>query len=172
MNAPRVDSSCYVAPEAVIIGDVSLGKDCSVWSYAVLRADLSGITVSEGSSIQEHCQVHGNPGRSVNIGRYVTVGHGAIVHAATIGDEVVLGMNSSVLDGAEVGSGSVIGANALVKEGEKIPEGCLVVGVPARIIRQGDTTLREAARKNAERYIQLARSHARGEFVRHVPKRV
>lgn len=165
-----MDPSCYVAEEAVLIGDVSLSRDCSVWPYAVLRADLSQITVAEGSSIQEHCQLHGNPGKPVNIGRYVTVGHGAIVHAATIGDDVIVGMNSSVLDGAEVGSGSIIGANALVREGERIPEGSLVVGVPARVVKQGDGALREVARRNAERYIELARSHATGRFPRYTPR--
>lgn len=167
MNAPRVDATCYVASEAILIGEVTLQRDCSIWPYAVLRADLSEITVSEGSSVQEHCQVHGNPGKPVDIGRYVTVGHGAIVHAATIGDEVIVGMNSSVLDGAEVGDGSIIGANAVVREGEKIPAGSLVVGVPAKIVKQADASLREIARKNAERYIQLARSHAKGEFARY-----
>ena len=171
MIVPRVDPSCYVAPEAILIGDVSLGRDCSVWPYAVLRADLSGIVVSEGSSIQEHCQVHGNPGKPVTMGRYVTVGHGAIIHAATIGDDVIVGMNSSVLDGAEVGDGSIIGANALVREGEKIPPGSLVVGVPARIVKRDDSSLRDAARKNAERYIELARAHSRGEFARYAPGR-
>jgi carbonic anhydrase/acetyltransferase-like protein (isoleucine patch superfamily) len=167
MNGPRVDPDCYVAGEAIIIGDVSLSKGCSVWPYAVLRADLSEITISEGSSVQEHCQIHGNPGKPVLIGRYVTVGHGAIVHAAVIGDEVIVGMNSSVLDGAEVGDGSIIGANALVKEGQKIPPGSLAVGVPARIVKQGDPSLRQAARENAERYMQLAKAHARGEFLRY-----
>lgn len=142
-----------------------------MWPYAVLRADLSEIAISEGSSVQEHCQIHGNPGKPVSIGRYVTIGHGAIVHAAVIGDEVIVGMNSSVLDGAEIGDGSIIGANALVKEGEKIPQGSLVVGVPARIVKQGNPALRQAARENAERYIQLAKAHARGEFARYARER-
>lgn len=171
MSMPKVDPSCYVAPEAILIGEVSLGRNCSVWPYAVLRADLSAIDVSEGSSIQEHCQVHGNPGRPISIGRYVTVGHGAIIHAATIGDDVIVGMNSSVLDGADIGDGCIIGANALVREGERIPPGSLVVGVPARIVKQGDPALKEAARKNAERYIELAKAHSRGEFARYAPDR-
>lgn len=167
MSDPTVDTTCYVAEEAILIGDISVGRDCSIWPYAVIRADLSAVTIGEGSSVQEHCQIHGNPGRPVAIGRYVTIGHGAIVHAATIGDEVIVGMNSSVLDGAIVGSGSIIGANALVREGERVPDGSLVVGVPARIVKQGDPSLREAARKNAERYIELARMHSRGEFPRY-----
>ncbi len=95
------------------------------------------------------------------------MGHGAIVHAAKIGDYVIIGMNSSVLDGAEVGSGSIIGANALVKAGMKIPSGSLVVGVPAKIVKEGDATLIETAKRNAEEYHKLRDSHKRGEFARY-----
>lgn len=169
MAVPSVDPSCYVAREAIIIGDVVIEAGCSIWPYAVIRADLSPIRIGEGSSVQEHCQVHGNPGMPTIIGRDVSVGHGAIIHAATIGDYVIVGMNSSVLDGAEVGSGSVIGANALVKEGMKIPEGSLVVGVPARIVRQGDPSLKEAARRNAEEYHRLRDAHKAMAFGRYSP---
>lgn len=169
MTGPRVDSSCYVAPEAIIIGDVVIAKGCSIWPYAVIRADLSEIRIGEGSSVQEHCQIHGNPGRPTVIGKDVTMGHGSIVHAAKIGDYVVIGMNSSILDGAEVGSGSIVGANAVVKEGMLIPEGSLVVGVPAKIVRSGDNSLKEACRRNAEEYHKLRDSHKRGEFERYRP---
>jgi carbonic anhydrase/acetyltransferase-like protein (isoleucine patch superfamily) len=166
---PKVHPSCYVAPEAIIIGDVEISQGCSIWPYAVIRGDLSPVRVGEGSSIQEHCQVHGNPGRPTIIGKNVSVGHGAIIHAAVIGDYVIVGMNSSVLDGAEVGSGSVVGANALVKSGMKVPEGSLVVGVPARVVKEGDPSLKEAARRNAEEYHKLRDAHKRGEFARYRP---
>jgi carbonic anhydrase/acetyltransferase-like protein (isoleucine patch superfamily) len=169
VTAPKVDPSCFVAPEAVIVGDVVVERGCSIWPYAVIRGDLSEVVIGEGSSIQEHCQVHGNPGRPTVIGRNVSVGHGAIVHAARIGDYVIVGMNSCILDGAEIGSGSVIGAGAVVKEGMKVPEGSLVVGVPAKIVRQGDPALREAARRNAEEYHKLRDAHRRGEFERYAP---
>ena len=167
MPGPKIDPSCYVAPEAIIIGDVVVDKGCSIWPYAVIRADLSQVRIGEGSSIQEHCQIHGNPGRPIIIGKNVSVGHGAIVHAAQIGDYVIVGMNSTILDGAEIGSGSIVGANALVKEGMKVPEGSLVVGVPAKIIKQGDPSLREAAKRNAEAYHKLRDAHKRGEFARY-----
>lgn len=167
MAGPKVDPSCYVAPEAVIIGDVVIDKGCSIWPYAVIRADLSQVRIGEGSSIQEHCQIHGNPGRPIVIGKNVSVGHGAIIHAAQVGDYVIVGMNSTILDGAEIGSGSIVGANALVKEGMKVPEGSLVVGVPAKIIKQGDLSLREAAKRNAEAYHKLRDAHRRGEFARY-----
>lgn len=163
---PKVDPSCYVAPEAIIVGDVEIAKDCSIWSFAVIRADLSPVRIGEGSSVQEHCQIHGNPGKPTVIGSNVSIGHGAIVHAAKIGDYVIIGMNSCILDGAEVGSGSVIGASAVVTENMKIPEGSLVVGVPAKILRQGDPALREAARRNAEAYHRLRDAHKRGDYRR------
>jgi len=164
---PKVDPSCYVAPEAIIIGDVEIAKGCSIWPYAVIRADLSPVRIGEGSSIQEHCQIHGNPGKPTIIGKNVSVGHGAIIHAARIGDYVIVGMNSTVLDEAEVGSGSIIGAGAVVRAGEKVPEGSLVVGVPAKIVKQGDPALMEAAKRNAEAYHELRDAHIRGEFVRY-----
>lgn len=169
MPAPKIDPSCYIAPEAIIIGDVVINKGCSVWPYAVIRADLCSVRIGEGSSIQEHCQVHGNPGNDVVIGANVSVGHGAIVHAAKVGDYVIVGMNSSILDGAEIGSGSVIGANALVREGMKVPPGSLVVGVPAKVVRENDPTLKEAAMRNAEAYHKLRDAHKRGEFARYKP---
>ncbi len=167
MAAPRVDPSCYIAPEAIIIGDVVIDKGASIWPYAVIRADLSEIRIGEGSSVQEHCQVHGNPGRPSIIGKNVSVGHSAIIHAARIGDYVIIGMNSCVLDGAEIGSGSIVGAGAVVTENMKVPEGSLVVGVPAKIIRSGDPSLKEHARKNAEAYWRLRDAHKRGEFQRY-----
>ncbi|MDH3364938.1 MAG: gamma carbonic anhydrase family protein [Thermoplasmata archaeon] len=169
MTEPSVDPSCYVAPEAIVVGDVVVERDSSVWPFAVIRADLSEVRIGEGTSIQEHCQIHGNPGKPTVIGKFVTLGHGAIVHAAWIGDYVIVGMNASVLDGAQIGNGSIIGANALVKEGMVVPEGSLVVGVPAKVIRQGDPSLADAAKTNAEEYIALAQAHKRGEFKRFRP---
>jgi carbonic anhydrase/acetyltransferase-like protein (isoleucine patch superfamily) len=164
---PKIDPSCYVAQEAIIIGDVVIDKGCSIWPFAVIRADLSQVRIGEGSSIQEHCQIHGNPGKPIIIGKNVSVGHGAIIHAAQVGDYVIVGMNSTILDGAEIGSGSIVGANALVKEGMKVPEGSLVVGVPAKIVKQGDPSLRDAAKRNAEAYHDLRDAHKRGEFTRY-----
>jgi carbonic anhydrase/acetyltransferase-like protein (isoleucine patch superfamily) len=164
---PIIDPSCYIAPEAIIIGDVVIEKGCSIWPYAVIRADLSEVRIGEGSSIQEHCQLHGNPGKPTIIGKNVSVGHGATIHAAKIGDYVIVGMNSVVLDGAEIGSGSIVGAGAVVKSGMKVREGSLLVGVPAKTVREGDPSLKEQARENAEEYHKLRDAHKRGEFQRH-----
>jgi len=164
MTGPKVDPSCYVADEAIIIGDVVIERGCSIWPYAVIRADMSPIRIGEGSSIQEHCQIHGNPGKPTIIGKDVSVGHGAIIHAAKVDDLVIVGMNSCILDDAEIGSGSVIGAGAVVRSGDKIPPGSLVVGVPGKIVRHGDTALVEAARRNAEAYHKLRDAHKHGDF--------
>jgi carbonic anhydrase/acetyltransferase-like protein (isoleucine patch superfamily) len=169
VNGPKIDPSCYVAPEAIIIGDVVVDKGCSIWSFAVIRADLSSVRIGEGSSIQEHCQIHGNPGKPTIIGKNVSVGHAAIIHAARVDDFVIVGMNSCILDGAEIGSGSIVGAGAVITENMKIPEGSLVVGVPARIIRQGDPSLREQAKRNAEAYHKLRDAHKRGDYQRYRP---
>jgi len=169
MHSPVIDPSCYIAPEAIIIGDVVIDKGCSIWSFAVIRADLSSVRIGEGSSIQEHCQIHGNPGKPTIIGKNVSVGHGAIIHAAKVDDFVIVGMNSCILDGAEIGSGSIVGAGAVVTENMKVPEGSLVVGVPAKTIRQGDASLREQARRNAEAYHKLRDAHKRGEYQRYAP---
>jgi len=169
MHGPNIDPSCYIAPEAIIIGDVVIDKGCSIWSFAVIRADLSPVRIGEGSSIQEHCQIHGNPGKPTIIGKNVSIGHGAIIHAAKVDDFVIVGMNSCILDGAEIGSGSIVGAGAVITENMKIPEGSLVVGVPAKIIRQGDPSLREQAKKNAEAYHKLRDAHKRGEYQRYRP---
>lgn len=169
MDGPKIDPSCYVSPEAIIIGDVVIDKGCSIWSFAVIRADLSPVRIGEGSSIQEHCQIHGNPGKPTIIGKNVSVGHAAIIHAAKIGDLVIVGMNSCILDGAEIESGSIVGAGAVVTENMKVPEGSLVVGVPAKIIRQGDPSLKEQAKRNAEAYHKLRDAYRRGDFPRYKP---
>jgi carbonic anhydrase/acetyltransferase-like protein (isoleucine patch superfamily) len=167
MQGPKIDPSCYIAPEAIIIGDVVVERGCSIWSFAVIRADLSSVRIGEGSSIQEHCQIHGNPGKPTIIGKNVSVGHAAIIHAAKIDNLVIVGMNSCILDGAEIGSGSIVGAGAVITENMKVPEGSLVVGVPAKIIRQGDPSLKEQAKRNAEAYHKLRDAHKRGEYQRY-----
>lgn len=167
MPGPSVDPTCYIAPESVIVGDVVIEKGCSVWPFAVIRGDLSSVRIGEGSSVQEHCQIHGNPGKPTVIGRDVSIGHGAIIHAARIGDYVIVGMNSSILDDAEIGSGSVVGANALVKSGMKVPPGSLVVGVPAKVVKEGDPSLLESAKRNAEEYHKLRDAHRDGHFQRY-----
>jgi carbonic anhydrase/acetyltransferase-like protein (isoleucine patch superfamily) len=156
-KGPSVDPSAWVHERAVVLGDVRLGANASVWPCAVLRADINFIQIGEGSNIQDGAVVHLSDDRPVVIGNYVTVGHMAMIHACTIGDECLIGMNSIILDGAVIGKHSIIGAGTLVKEGTIIPEGSLVVGNPSRIARVLDVDRRASLKSWAEKYVELAR---------------
>ena len=166
---PKVHTSCYVHETAVIIGSVDVGPDCGIWPHCVIRGDENIIVIGEGSNVQDCCVVHCSHGFPVSIGKNVSIGHGAVVHGATIEDDVIIGMSATVMNGAVVGAGSIIGACALVKEGMKIPPGSLVVGVPGKAIREGDASLRGHAQENAATYRELAKRHKAGAFERYSP---
>ena len=133
---PDVHHDAYIAPTAVLIGDVVVEAGASVWFGAVLRGDEAQIRIGEGANVQDNAVVHLDTGFPTIVGELVTVGHSAIVHACKIDNEVLVGMGAIVLDGAEVGARSIIGANALVTLGMKIPPGSLVLGSPGKIRRQ------------------------------------
>jgi carbonic anhydrase/acetyltransferase-like protein (isoleucine patch superfamily) len=155
--------SAYIHERAVIVGDVRLGANVSVWPCAVLRGDINYIEVGEGTNIQDGAVLHLADDHPVIIGKYVTIGHMAMVHACTIGDECLIGMNAVILSGAVIGKNSIIGAGALIKEHEVIPEGSLVVGNPGRIARVLDSKRREEIKSWAQEYIELAKGYkARG----------
>jgi gamma-carbonic anhydrase len=154
---PAVDPSAFVAPGAAVIGDVTLGAESSVWFQAVLRGDINRIVVGPHSNIQDGAVVHLERDRGTMIGEWVTVGHRAIVHACTVDNEVLVGMGSIVLDGAEIGARSIIGAGAVVTGGKKIPPGSLVLGTPAKVVRQLSLDEQAAIRGWAERYVTLSR---------------
>ena len=156
---PKIHETCYVHPSAVILGDVEIGEQCSVWPNAVIRGDLLPIKIGKCTNVQDNCVIHTSPRDTVSIGDYVTLGHGAVVHGAKLGNYIIIGMNAVVLNGAEIGDGSIIGAGAVVKEGMKIPPNSIAVGIPAKVIRENDTTLLERAKKNAEEYLELARKY-------------
>lgn len=132
---PKLGKGVFIAKTATVIGDVTLGAHSSVWYGAVLRGDINRIVVGEGSNIQDNSVLHLADDFPCLIGNYVTVGHSAIVHACTIGDECLIGMGAVVLDGAEVGPQCLIGARALVTQHCKIPAGSLVLGAPAKVAR-------------------------------------
>ena len=161
---PKVGETSFVHPCAVLIGGVTIGENCYIGPGAVLRGDFGYIEIGDGSNVQDCCVVHCSEGHPVSIGKKVSLGHGSIVHGATIGDNVIIGMNATVLNGSVVGAGSIVGANALVKEGMHVPPGSLVVGVPGKVIREGDASLGQQAIKNADTYIGLAKRHKSGEF--------
>ena len=153
--SPKIHKDAFVAETAAVIGDVEIGKDSSVWYGAVVRGDEAPIRIGEKTNVQDNCVLHCDAGTSMNIGENVTIGHGAIVHGATIGDNVLIGMGAIILNGATIGDNAVIGAGAVVKENADIPAASLVVGVPAKVIR----TLTEeqiSQRKTVSYYVELA----------------
>jgi carbonic anhydrase/acetyltransferase-like protein (isoleucine patch superfamily) len=135
--SPKIADSCFVAATAVVIGDVELAANVSIWYGASLRGDVNYIRIGENSNVQDCAVVHVTKGQfPTHIGRNVTIGHGAVVHGCTIGDHCLIGMNATVLDDVEVGEGSIIAANALVPMGMKIPPRSLVAGVPAKVKKE------------------------------------
>lgn len=156
---PAVDSQAYVAPTAVVVGDVTLGPDTSVWYQAVLRGDCESVSLGAGSNVQDNCTVHADPGFPVVIGDRVTVGHNAVVHGCTVGDDVLVGMGATVLNGAVIGSGSLVAAQALVPQGMQVPPGSLVAGVPAKVKRPLTDEEREHIRLNGAGYVALTQVH-------------
>lgn len=153
-HTPNIAEDAFVAPNATIIGRVSLAEGSSVWFQSVLRGDVETITVQKGANIQDLAMVHADPGFKVEIGAFATIGHHATVHGCTIGAGALVGINAVVLNGALVGEGSLIGANALVPEGMQIPPKSLVVGSPAQVKRTLTDEQVAMIRLGADHYIQ------------------
>ena len=143
----------WLAPNATIIGDVELGEDVGIWFNAVLRGDNAPVVVGRGSNIQEGAMLHTDAGFPATIGEGCTIGHHAIVHGCTIGDNTLIGMGATVLNGARIGRNCLVGANALVTEGREFADGSLIVGSPAKAIRQLDEAAIEGLRRSAKNYI-------------------
>ncbi|MDZ4815143.1 MAG: gamma carbonic anhydrase family protein [Verrucomicrobiota bacterium] len=156
---PDLHPTVFVAPTATVIGDVVIGIHSSVWYSAVVRGDINFIKIGEGTNIQDAAVVHLADDYPALIGNYTTVGHSAVIHACTIGDEVLIGMGAIVLDGATVGNQCIIGANALVKKDMIIPDGSLVLGSPGKIIRALSPEERADLRSWAEKYVHVAQAH-------------
>jgi len=156
---PRLGQSVFIAKGATVIGDVTLGNDASVWYGAVLRGDINRIEVGEGTNIQDNAVVHLADDHPAILGRYVTVGHSAVVHACTVGDECLIGMGAVVLDGAEIGAQCLIGARALVTPGTKIPPGSMVLGSPGKVVRALSESERAGLKYWADKYVANARYH-------------
>lgn len=150
--SPAVDDSAWIAPTALLIGDVTVAASASVFYGAVVRGDTAPIAVGEGSNLQDNVVVHADPGSPVSIGAGVSVGHGAVLHGCTIGDHTLVGMNATVLNGANIGSECLVAAGALVLENTVIPSGSLVAGVPAKVRRELTDSERASVRDNAVRY--------------------
>tara|TARA_B110000503_G_scaffold34861_2_gene56883 strand:- start:11139 stop:11663 length:525 start_codon:yes stop_codon:yes gene_type:complete len=149
-----VGSGHFIAPNAVLIGDVTLQENASVWFGCVLRGDADHIEIGAGSNVQDGTVMHADPGYPLTLGKNVTVGHNAMLHGCTIGDGSLVGINAVVLNGAKVGRGCLIGANALVTEGMEIPDGSLVLGSPAKIKSQLSDEQQKGLLLSAEHYVQ------------------
>jgi carbonic anhydrase/acetyltransferase-like protein (isoleucine patch superfamily) len=160
----RISSTAYVAPTAVLMGDVELEVEASVWYLSVLRADTAPIVIGERSNIQDGCVVHADEGVPCLIGRQVSAGHRVVLHGCTIEDDSLIGMGAVVLNHVRVGTGSVIGASALLPEGMEVPPRSIVVGVPGRVIGAVDDALAARVRSTWEHYVNQARRHAAGDF--------
>ena len=156
---PQIDPSAYVSPHAVVIGDVRLAARSSVWPTAVLRGDIHFIEIGEGSNIQDGAIVHLAENLPVRVGKLVTVGHRAILHACVVEDNCLIGMGATILDGAVVGRGSIVGAHALITKGMQIPPGSLVMGMPAKVIRPLTAAEIDGIRVWADHYLELGPIH-------------
>lgn len=161
--APTISGEgCWVADSAAVIGDVHLGAEVGVWFGAVLRGDNEPIRVGARTNIQEHVTIHTDPGFPATVGEGCTIGHRAILHGCTVGDNSLIGMGAIVLNGARIGRDCLVGAGALVTENKAIPDGSLVVGAPARVVRELDAAAIEALRRSAAHYAANARRFAAG----------
>ena len=161
--SPRIDENVgWIAPTAILVGDILVGPEVGIWFGVVARGDIETIAIGARSNVQENCVLHTDKGFPLTIGRNVTIGHGAIVHGCTIGDNSLIGMGATVLNGAVIGRNCLIGANALVTEGKVIPDNSLVMGAPAKVVRQIDAEGEAALAASADRYVGNARRFAAG----------
>lgn len=154
----------FIAPTATVIGNVQLADESSIWFGAILRGDGDEICIGARSNIQDGCIVHVDPGVPAHIGEDVVVGHGAIIHGATVGDCSLIGMRATLLNNVKVGKGCVIGAHSLLTEGTVIPDYSMVMGVPGKIVKQLPPEAAEKIKENAARYVELGKRYLAGEF--------
>jgi carbonic anhydrase/acetyltransferase-like protein (isoleucine patch superfamily) len=154
-HQPQVpgDDAFWLAPDAHVIGQVVLGRDVGIWFGAVLRGDNEPIVIGERSNIQDGVMIHVDRGDPVAVGCGCTIGHHAIIHGATIGDNSLIGMGATVLNGATIGANCLVGANALITEGKTFPDNSLIVGAPARLVRLLDEDAIAALRRSADSYV-------------------
>ncbi len=161
-HLPRIHPEAWLAPGSVVIGDVEIGSQSSIWYGTVVRGDVHSIRIGARSNIQDQCMVHVTSGVSpTEIGDDVTVGHRAVVHGCTVGDGALVGIGAVVLDGARVGAGALVGAGAVVTPGSEVPAGTLVLGAPARVVRELGEEERQQQIAGALAYVENARRHAR-----------
>jgi carbonic anhydrase/acetyltransferase-like protein (isoleucine patch superfamily) len=158
-QAPRIDPTAWVADSAQVIGRVALAAHASVWYGAVLRGDNDRLTIGERSNVQDGCVLHTDDGLPLTLGAGVTVGHQVMLHGCTVGDNSLIGIQSVILNGARIGKNSLVGAGALVTEGKVFPDGVLIVGSPAKVVRELTAEQIERVARSAAFYVDNAQRH-------------
>jgi carbonic anhydrase/acetyltransferase-like protein (isoleucine patch superfamily) len=159
-KSPHIDPSVYVAKTAEIIGDIEIGENSSIWNGAVLRGDMNYIKLGKNVNVQDNAVIHGTFLKYPTIiGNNVSIGHAAIVHGCTIKNDCIIGMGAKVLEGAEIGAWCMVGAGAVITEGMKIPDGSLVLGVPAKIVKELTDEQKERITANWQSYIILKENY-------------
>lgn len=157
---PKIDGKAFVAEGAVIVGDFSMGEYSSLWYGTIARADVDRISIGSYTNIQDGCLIHCSGGVPTEIGDYVTVGHGAVLHSCTIFNNCLIGMGAIVMDGAKIGEYSIIGAGAIVTPGKEIPPGSVVMGCPGKVVREVSDDEKETIKRRALRYVELAKEYS------------
>ena len=159
-KVPQIADSAWVADSAQVIGDVHLAEDASIWFHATLRGDNDPITIGAGTNIQDGSVLHTDAGVPLTIGRHVTVGHMVMLHGCTIGDESLIGIGAVILNGARIGRHCLVGAGSLVTEGKEFPDGSMILGSPAKVVRMLTPEQIEGLRASARHYVDNARRYA------------
>ena len=162
MENGKIHESVFIAPGAIVIGDVSIGKDSSVWFNAVIRGDSAPIVIGEGTNAQDHVVIHADANAPTTIGNRVTIGHGAIVHGATVDDDVLIGIGAVILNRARVGKHSIVAAGALIPEDTEIVPRSLVMGVPGKVVRQINDDDIPRIHRGAREYALAAKNYRKG----------
>jgi carbonic anhydrase/acetyltransferase-like protein (isoleucine patch superfamily) len=161
-HVPQIDASAWIAKSADVMGSVSLAANTSVWFNAVIRGDTETISIGEGSNVQDLAVIHADNGMPVVVGKHVTVGHKVMLHGCTIGDESLIGIGAIVLNGVRIGKNCLVGAGSLVTEGKEFPDGSMILGSPAKVVRQLSPEQIEGLRASARHYIQNAQRYLAG----------
>ncbi|HTV68477.1 MAG TPA: gamma carbonic anhydrase family protein [Rhizobiaceae bacterium] len=156
------EASAWIAPDASIIGRVRIGRNVGIWFGAAIRGDGEQITIGDDSNVQEHTVMHTDPGFALTVGKGCTIGHRALLHGCTIGDNTLIGMGAIVLNGARIGNNCLVGAGALVTEGKEFPDGSLIVGSPAKVVRALDDAAIQRLRVSAAHYVQNQKRFRKG----------
>ena len=160
--APRMAESAWVADNAQVMGDVVLGEDSSVWFGTTVRGDTETITIGRGSNVQDGSVLHADVGMPLTIGDFVTVGHQVMLHGCTVGDGSLIGIGAIVLNGAKIGKNCLVGAGSLVTEGKEFPDGSMIMGSPARVVKSLTPEQMEGLRQSAQHYIENAQRYRKG----------